>query len=372
MTELSKDLLNYDQGELALELTSTLGLPPFRARQLIQWVHRRRVKTFDVMTDISMMVREQLAEHYHIGRPEVSTVQLSEDGTRKFLLKLKDGAAVETVLIKQPKRYTLCVSSQVGCAIGCKFCRTGLMGLKRHLTTSEIVGQVLTVKDYVVEHGLSLAEDGELFRNIVFMGRGEPLHNYDNVVRAVRLLNDGLGLNFSSRKITVSTSGLVPAIRDFGEQDVPANLAVSLNATTDEVRTALIPINKKYPLEDLLRTLRELPLAGRRRVTMEYVMLSGVNDTDADLGRIPKLLHGIPSKLNLIPYNDNTGLGFKSPSRDTIEKWHKTLLGQGINTTVRWSKGLDISAACGQLASEKDAVRDGLKKVGNGALTQTR
>lgn len=355
--EGKRQIIGFDRSELAAELGS-IGLEPFRARQLVQWLHRRRSLVFEEMTNISRDVRAQLADRYEIFRPEIASAQLSRDGTRKFLFRLKDGMTVESVLIRQPTRFTLCVSSQVGCAIGCKFCRTGLMGLTRHLETHEIVGQILAVQDEV-ERLRAQAAEGEAigivpeqFQNIVFMGMGEPLHNFDNMSRAVRILNDELGLNFSTRKITVSTSGVVPAIERFGKEGVGANLAVSLNATTDEVRTAIIPINKKWPLEDLLGALRRLPLKGRRRITIEYVMLKGVNDTPEDLKRLPGLLRGIPSKVNLIPYNQNTGLGFSPPERETIERWQDTLLKKGLNATVRWSKGEDISAACGQLATE--------------------
>lgn len=349
------EILDFDRDELALDLKSRLGLEPFRARQLIQWLYRRRHTSFDKMTDIAQEVRNKLAANYKIYRPEAVTIQLSKDGTRKFLFRLEDGALVETVLIKQPKRYTLCISSQHGCAIGCKFCRTALMGLKRNLLTSEIIGQVLAVQDYVQK----LIDEGtepmipEPFQNIVFMGMGEPLHNYDNVTRAVRLLNDGLGFNFSGRRITISSSGLVPAIEKFGSDRGDANLAISLNATTDEVRTKIIPINKKWPLKVLLEMLKNYPLKGRARITFEYVMLKDVNDTEDDLKRLPGLIRGIPAKVNLIPYNQNSGLGWYSPERETLVRWQDQLLQRGITATIRWSKGDDIDAACGQLATAK-------------------
>ncbi len=351
------DILNFSREELVTELQETLGFAPFRSRQLIQWLYRHRSTDFSEMTNIAKDARKALAERYAIYRPRISDIQRSVDGTRKYLFELRGGDMVESVLIAQPTRYTLCISSQVGCAIGCKFCRTGLMGLKRHLTTTEIIGQVLAVKDDIAKVN---AQPGEAdmnfpiprdFQNIVFMGMGEPLHNFDNVARTVKLLGDPLGLDISARKITVSTSGMVPSIKRFGEEGVEANLAVSLNATTDETRTAVIPINKKWPIEVLLQSLRELPLKRNRRITIEYVMLAGVNDTDADLKRLPALLHGIPSKVNLIPYNSNAGLGFDSPSRDTVYRWQQSLLNAGMNSTIRWSKGPDIDAACGQLAT---------------------
>lgn len=341
-TSSSVDLLNFDREELTTELSSRFELESFRARQLVNWLYKRRITDFEQMTDISKIVRDQLAEVYTISRPKPVTIQKSKDGTRKYLFELSDGSRVESVLIAQATRYTLCVSSQVGCAIGCGFCRTAQMGLKRNLKTAEIIGQVLAVLDDL---------EAERFYNIVFMGMGEPFHNINNVIRTVKILNDPLGLDFSARKITVSTSGLVPAIKKFGDSKAGANLAISLNATTDEVREKIMPINKRWPLEDLLSTLRAYPLKKGRRITIEYVMLKGVNDSDQDLERLPKILRGIPSKINLIPYNDNTGLGYHPPSLERINFWQQSLLGKGMNSTIRWSKGDDISAACGQLAT---------------------
>jgi 23S rRNA (adenine2503-C2)-methyltransferase len=366
MAEL-KQILNFDRDELTVELTNSLGVKPFRAKQIVQWLYRRRVKDFSEMTDINKELREKLSSSYEIYRPEIDTVQLSKDGTRKYLMRLKDGKLVETVLICQPKRYTLCISSQVGCAIGCKFCRTGLMGLTRHLETHEILGQVLRVQDHIDELQLNPPPGEtvpEQFLNIVFMGMGEPLHNFDNVIRAAKLLNDGLGSNFSKRKVTISTSGLVPQIRELGKLNIPVALAISLNSTTNECRDNLIPINKRYPLDELLKTLREFPLNGRMRITLEYVMLHGVNDTLADLERLPRIIRGIPAKINLIPYNENAGLGFKGPPEEWVHRWQKTLLDQGLNATVRWSKGQDIGAACGQLATEssRKAVKSDLTR----------
>jgi 23S rRNA (adenine2503-C2)-methyltransferase len=348
------DILNFDRAELLSELSTRIGAEKFRSSQIFQWLYRERVTDFSLMTNVSKTSRDQLSEIYQIYRPKIYTVQLSRDGTRKYLLEMKDGSKVETVLIRQPKRYTLCVSSQVGCAIGCKFCRTGLMGLKRHLETAEIIGQVLTVLDDVhrMQQDPSTPAMPEFFSNIVFMGMGEPLHNFDNVTRAVRILNDDLGINISQRKITVSTSGIVPSIEKFFEQKTPASLAISLNATTDESRTSLIPINKKWPLDMLLGALRNADLGPNKRITMEYVMLAGVNDTEQDLRRLPRILHGIPSKINLIPYNNNSGLGFFAPEEKWVYYWQDQLLQMGMNATVRWSKGMDISAACGQLATE--------------------
>ena len=349
-----RDILNFDRDELGAILESEFNLPGYRAKQLIQWLYRYRVRSFEDMTNISKDLRNKLTEHFRIFRPDLETVQVSRDGSRKFLFRMEDGSLIESVLIKQPTRFTLCISSQVGCAIACQFCRTGKMGLKRHLETREIIGQVLAVQDAIEE--LKQSENPpEQFQNIVFMGMGEPFHNLDNVIRTVKLLNDEMGVNFSSRKITVSTSGLVPAIREFGNafsETGGANLAISLNATTDEIRTEVMPINKRWPLEDLIGALKDFPLRSRKRITIEYVMLKGVNDSDADLDRLPKILKGIPVKINLIPYNNNSGLGFESSEESTVNRWQRVLLDRGMNATVRWSKANDISGACGQLATE--------------------
>lgn len=348
------EILDFSKEELSRELEAALGLAGYRSKQIFKWLYRQRLCTFDAMSDIAKDAREKLAARYSIFRPTLASVQQSVDGTRKYLFNLSDGAQVESVLIAQPRRYTLCISSQVGCAIGCKFCRTALMGLKRNLRTSEIIGQVLAVKDDIAR--LNQERGTEIdFGNIVFMGMGEPLHNYDNVTRAVKILNDDSGLYFAPRKITVSTSGLVPQIKKLGEDAIPAHLAISLNATTDECRTSLMPINKRYPLTELLATLRDFPATRRHQITIEYVLLRGVNDTTDDLKRLAKLMQGIEAKINLIPYNVNAGLGFDAPLKQTVDHWQRTLIRQGLNTRVRWSKGDDISAACGQLATETAA-----------------
>lgn len=347
MTDVSsenvRDFFQFTREELTAELGEHLGATPYRATQLFQWVYRRGVRDVSKMSNLGKELRETIAQFFRFPMPEIVTRQISSDGTRKYLFALDKGSHIESVMIKQPKRMTLCVSSQVGCGMACAFCRTGTMGFHRNLSTSEIVRQVLGVIH-------DAAQFNDMFQNIVFMGMGEPLHNFDAVTRAVRILTDPQGLAIPPRKITVSSVGLVPAIKKFGESGVDANLAVSLNATTDEVRSEIMPINKAYPIQVLLDTLRGFPANRRRKITIEYVMLSGINDSDADMRRLPKLLEGIPSKVNLIPYNDNAGLGFITPSPDRIHDWQDYLTRKGLNTTVRWSKGRDIDAACGQLA----------------------
>lgn len=325
-------------------LKNELGEPTYRADQVFEWVYRKRCAVPEQMSNVSKTLRTELEKRFTFHDAEIADRQISNDGTRKYLIRYSTGDAVESVMIKQPNRMTLCVSSQVGCGMGCAFCRTATMGFKRHLSLGEIVGQVRAViKD--------AEQFNDMFSNIVFMGMGEPLHNWKNVARACKVLTDEFGFGMGPRKITVSTSGLVPAIKKFGAENVPVNLAVSLNATTDEVRTKIMPVNKAYPIAELLAALREYPLGPRKKITIEYVMLAGINDAREDLARLPRLLSHVKCKINLIPYNENAGLGFKPPSREVIDYWFEDLNRRGVDTTVRWSKGVDIQAACGQLAS---------------------
>lgn len=338
------DFFNLSRTDLEALLQERLGEKTYRAEQLFNWVYKNALYDTNQMTNIGVKLRAELARMFEFPLAKTAERQISRDGTRKYLFQVEAGDSVESVMIKQPTRMTLCVSSQVGCAMGCKFCRTATMGLKRNLTTSEIIRQVLGV----IEDSKSF---DDTFSNIVFMGMGEPFHNIDNVLNALRILTDPQGLFIGPRKITVSTSGLVPAIRKFGQADTGVNLAVSLNATTDEVRSEVMPVNKAYPISELLGALSEFPLKARKLITIEYVMLEGVNTTDGDRQRLPKLLRELPCKLNLIPYNENAGLPFKSPSKEKVASWQQWLNARGIQTTVRWSKGDDISAACGQLAT---------------------
>ncbi len=341
--EPAVDFYMFSRPELEVFLAEKFQAPAYRAEQLFRWVYREKVTDFSVMTNISAALRAQLAQTFFFPKAPIVSRQISLDGTRKYLFGVERGGSVESVMIKQPARMTLCVSSQIGCGMGCAFCRTATMGFHRNLSSSEILRQVLGVIEDAKQF-----EDG--FQNIVFMGMGEPLHNYEQVVRALRILVDVQGLAISPRKITVSTVGLVPAIEKFGQSGVDVNLAISLNATTDEVRTKIMPITKAYSLEKLLQTLKALPHKGRKKLTIEYVMLRGVNDSDADLKRLPGLLQGIPSKVNLIPYNTNADLGFEAPELEKVHRWQDVLTRRGLNTTIRWSKGKDIDAACGQLA----------------------
>jgi 23S rRNA (adenine2503-C2)-methyltransferase len=338
------DFFNLSRDDLISEIAECFNEKPYRAVQLFNWVYKASVRDINQMTNISRGVREGLKEKFKFSCATIEDCQVSMDGTRKYLFRTSLGNQVESVMIKQPDRMTLCVSSQVGCGMACSFCRTGTMGFIKHLSTAEILQQVLGV----IED--SKNKWGDMFSNIVFMGMGEPLHNIKSVVRAIKVLCDDQGLNIGPRKITVSTVGLVPRIAEFGSL-VPVNLAVSLNATTDEVRSQIMPINKQYPLSELLGVLRCYPLGPRKKITIEYVMLSGVNDTSADLRRLPRLLNGVKAKVNLIPYNENAGLGYNSPSPKWVAHWQREL-SRSIDTTVRWSKGQDINGACGQLAVE--------------------
>jgi 23S rRNA (adenine2503-C2)-methyltransferase len=270
-------------------------------------------------------------------------VEEGGDGVRKYLFTLEDGEAVESVLIPDEGRNTLCVSTQVGCAMGCEFCLTGTFKLKRNLTTAEIINQVCAAK-----------KDAEI-RNIVFMGMGEPLQNLDNLVRAIDIMLDGNGLQLSNRRITVSTCGLVPQMAELGSR-VTINLAVSLNATTDELRSQIMPINRKYPLKELLKACREFPLPSSRKITIEYVMIGGLNDSLEDAKRLLKLTSDIPNKVNLIPFNEHEGCGFKSPSQAAVDAFHKYLIDRNVTVITRSSRGGEISAACGQLKGKLDKL----------------
>jgi 23S rRNA (adenine2503-C2)-methyltransferase len=335
------DLTGMDR-ELLCRKLSDFGMKPFRGNQVFQWIHKRMEFSFHNMTDLSMADRGLLAQRARIQVPALSHVESASDGTEKYLFSLEDGHAVEGVLIPEEKRLTLCVSTQVGCAMGCTFCLTGKGGVVRNLKTFEIVGQV-----YLVQKLLS--QDRPL-THLVLMGMGEPLANYENTLRAVRILLDPLGANFSKRKITLSTCGLIPGIQKLASEQTGINLAVSLNASDTSTRTRLMPINRKYPMDDLLRVLRSFPLPVRGRITFEYVLLRGLNDSLEDARRLVTLLSGIRCKINLIPYNPIPDCEFQPPSREQVEKFQNILLSANYTAIIRESRGQEISAACGQLA----------------------
>jgi 23S rRNA (adenine2503-C2)-methyltransferase len=347
-----RDLVGLSREALVAEMAG-VGEAPFRARQLWHWIYHRGVTDFAAMTTLSKRFRERLAEGYVVRRPDVSRALASIDGTRKWLLRFRDGQEVESVHIPEEDRGTLCVSSQVGCTLTCKFCHTGTQRLVRNLEPAEIVGQVMVARDALGEWP-SPAEDRQL-TNIVLMGMGEPLYNYDAVAIAMRIVMDGEGLSISKRKITLSTSGVVPAIARCGSE-LGVNLAISLHAVTDELRDVLVPLNKKYPIAELLAACRDYPgSSNARRITFEYVMLKGVNDSPAEARALVALLRGIPAKVNLIPFNSWPGAPFECSTSAAIKAFSDIVFEAGYSSPVRTPRGQDIMAACGQLKS--DSIR---------------
>ncbi|HWU40357.1 MAG TPA: 23S rRNA (adenine(2503)-C(2))-methyltransferase RlmN [Candidatus Acidoferrum sp.] len=330
-------------------LMGKMGEARYRGRQVFQWVQARRALDTDAMTSMPRALRGVLAGRVRIGRPEAVQVQRARDGTRKYLFRLADGEEIESVLIPDDGRLTACISTQVGCPLACRFCLTGLMGIRRNLIASEIVEQVLALQD-----GLEL---GERISNIVLMGMGEPLLNFPQVERALRILSDEYGANFSPRRITVSTAGHVPGIRKLAEADLGVNLAVSLSATTDEIRDQIMPINRRWPIGELLSACRAYPLPSRRRLTFEYVMLDEVNDSREDANRLVRLLRGIRCKINLIPFNTAPDLPDRPSPRERVEAFQHILHDAGLTATIRESRGWDISAACGMLRVEEARKR---------------
>ncbi|HSD84569.1 MAG TPA: 23S rRNA (adenine(2503)-C(2))-methyltransferase RlmN [Anaerolineae bacterium] len=326
-----------------------LGLKPYRADQVLKWIYSGYASSFDNMTNIAKSDRTILSEAFVISAPTIAGIEVSSDGTRKFLFQLEDRHTIESVLIPDEDRQTLCISSQVGCRQACRFCLTGSGGFVRDLQASEIADQVLEVSRILKQEG----ERG--ITNIVLMGMGEPLANFDEVMKALIIITSEPGLGFSPRRVTVSTDGLVPEIGRLGSSGVKVNLAVSLNATTDEVRDRLMPVNRRYPIKALLDACRRFPLEPRRRITFEYVMLKGVNDTVEDALRLAKLLRGIKCKVNLIPFNPFPGSEFRRPDDAAVRRFQKVLLDRHYTSPVRESRGRDISAACGQLR-EKEAA----------------
>ncbi|MHB1846308.1 MAG: 23S rRNA (adenine(2503)-C(2))-methyltransferase RlmN [Deltaproteobacteria bacterium] len=379
------------------QLVASLGERPFRARQLFRWLHRRGADTLAQMTDLPQALRQKLEGAARIARLEIDVVQESSDGTLKYRLRTEDGKLLETVFMptteadgsagrraeaegrsieprdgsagrragaegrsmESSSRRTLCVSTQVGCAMGCTFCRTATMGLVRDLVAGEIVGQVHAVERDLERRGFQGdREHGRVLTNLVFMGMGEPLHNLEHVLRSLELLCHPEGLQFSNRHVTVSTSGLVPEIERFGRETL-VKLAISLNGTTDEQRERLMPVNRKYPLEKLLEVCRAFPQRQGRRLTFEYVLLSGVNDTDEDAERLARLVSDVGAKVNLIAYNENPGLGFGSPSPERVGAFRELLTRRGVVAVVRKNRGRDILGACGQLASASGRLAPG-------------
>ena len=346
-----------------------IGTPEKQAKmrvgQIWQWIYHWGVRDFDLMTNLSKDYRAKLAVHFVIALPEVITRQVSDDGTRKYLVRIAGGHEVEVVYIPETDRGTLCISSQVGCTLTCSFCHTGTQKLVRNLTAAEIIGQVMVARDDLGEWPEQGAPKNEtrLLSNIVLMGMGEPLYNFENVRDAMKIAMDPEGISLSRRRITLSTSGVVPEIARTAAE-IGCQLAVSFHATTDEVRDRLVPINKRWPIADLLDALRTYPkVSNSERITFEYVMLDGVNDTDEDAQRLIKLIEGIPAKINLIPFNEWPGAPYKRSSNNRIRKFADIIYHAGYASPIRKPRGEDIMAACGQLKSETERARKSKKQI---------
>jgi 23S rRNA (adenine2503-C2)-methyltransferase len=327
-----------------------MGLKAYRAGQIFAWIYQQHAGSFNEMTNIAKAERELLSEVFAITAPAILLVERSSDGTRKFLFGLADGHTIESVLIPDEDRQTLCISSQVGCRQACRFCLTAQSGFIRDLKAHEIIDQVLEVSRILRREG------SRGITNIVLMGMGEPLANFEEVVRALRTITSDKGLGVSPRRVTVSTSGLVPEIGRLGASGLRVNLAVSLNAASDEVRDRTMPVNKRYPIRELLTECRRFPLEPRRRITIEYVLLKNVNDSPEDAHRLAKLLRGLKCKVNLIPFNPYPGSGFQRPDDAAVRRFQKVLLDHHYTAPVRESRGRDISAACGQLRERAAAA----------------
>ena len=348
INEARHDLAEMELAELEQALES-LGHPRFHGRQLFQWVHKRGVTDFGEMTDLGRDLRSALAASFRIVTPELVRTERSSDGTTKFLLRLEDGQLIESVFIPDTPANTFCLSTQVGCAMNCGFCLAGKMGIIRNLTAGEIAGQVRVL---VRELGMLQARF-----NIVLMGMGEPLHNYDAVMKALRILADDHGLSVNPRRVTLSTAGVLPALERLATEPLMPNLAISLHATTEEQRDLLVPINRKYGLKELLDACRRFPVKRRERITFEYVMLKDVNDTDDDARRLVRLLNGIKAKVNLLPLNEAAGIPYERPSDARVNRFAQIVAERGLTVSVRKSRGRDIRAACGQLITESARLR---------------
>ncbi len=320
---------------------ASLGLKPYQGRQIRHWLFKRLATSFDEMTDLSKDLRRFLKENVYIDHLEQVRTLVSKDGTKKYLFRLSDGHLIESVIIPEKDHFTLCISSQAGCAMGCLFCSTAKQGLKRNLTASEIVDQAIQIR--------RILDDPERLTNIVFMGMGEPLANYDAVVRAVENLISEDGMNFSHRKVTLSTCGMVPQIKKLGN-DTTVNLAISLNAADDETRSFLMPVNRQHPLKTLISACRDFPLLNRRMLTFEYVLINHVNDSYQDALKLKSLLSDLRAKINLIPFNPYAGSDMTAPSMEKILRFQEILFKNHFTAIIRKSKGTDILAACGQLS----------------------
>ena len=337
------DLKNLSPPELT-EFLGSFGKERYRSVQILRWLYQKGVRSFDEMTNLSKRFRQELSRVSFISSLHPVRVEQAKDGTKKFLFQFDDGNRVESVLIPDKARLTLCLSTQVGCALGCRFCLTGKLGWKRDLTTSEILNQILAVKKTIPGKAS--------ITNIVLMGMGEPLANYENTLKALTLMLHPDAFKFSSRRITLSTVGLLPQLEQLSKEKISFCLAISLNATDEETRSYLMPVNRRYPLNKIMKLCKKFPLRPRSRITFEYVLVEGINDSPQDAERLIKILRGIPSKVNLIPLNEAPGIPFKKPSDEAVKRFQEILMEGGLTAIVRISKGREISAACGQLQAK--------------------
>jgi 23S rRNA (adenine2503-C2)-methyltransferase len=337
------DLKNLSPSELT-EFLKSFRKERYRSIQILRWLYQKGVQSFDEMTNLSKTFRQELSQVGFISTLHLLHLEEAKDGTKKFLFQLEDGNRIESVLIPDKTRLTLCLSTQVGCAFRCQFCLTGKIGWKRDLKASEIINQILAVREMV--------PDKTSITNIVLMGMGEPLANYENTVKALELMVHPDAFKFSSRRVTLSTVGLLPGLERLSKEKVQFRLAISLNATDEETRSHLMPINRRYPLIKLLEACRNFPLRPRARITFEYVMVDGINDSPQDAKRLLRLLKGIPSKINLIPLNGAPEIPFNRPSDENVKRFQEILMEGGLTAIVRTSKGAEISAACGQLQAK--------------------
>ena len=353
-----RDLVGLSREELAAELAE-VGEKPFRAKQVWHWIYHQGVTDFARMSTVAQPLRARLAERFVIGRPTAAAVQTSTDETRKWLFRFRDGQEAETVYIpdRTEDRGAVCISSQVGCTLSCRFCHTGTQRLVRNLGAAEIVGQFMAARDSYGEWPSPRGEVPRLLSTIVLMGMGEPLYNYENVAKAMRIVMDHEGIGLSRRRITLSTSGVVPVMDRCGAE-LGVNLAVSLHAVTDELRDELVPLNRKYPIADLIAACRRYPGASNaRRITFEYVMLRGVNDSEAEARALVRLIGGIPAKVNLIPFNPWPGSAYEPSTREALTRFARIVSDAGFASPVRTPRGQDILAACGQLRTESRKTR---------------
>jgi 23S rRNA (adenine2503-C2)-methyltransferase len=351
-----RDLVGLSRAELA-QAVAEIGEAPFRAKQLWHWVYHQGATDFARMSSIARPLQAKLAEHFVIGRPETVTEQTSADATRKFLFRFRDGQEAETVYIPEEDRGAVCLSSQIGCTLSCRFCHTGTQVLTRNLGPAEIVGQFMAARDAYAEWPSPTGESTRMLSNIVFMGMGEPLYNYVNVAQAIAILMDNEGIALSRRRITLSTSGVVPMM-DRAGAELGVNLAVSLHAVRNDLRDEIVPLNRKYPIGELIAACRRYPgSSNSRRITFEYVMLKGVNDSPADARELVRLIAGLPAKVNLIPFNPWPGSAYETSAPRAVEQFARIVMDAGFASPVRTPRGRDILAACGQLRTESRRQR---------------